>query len=253
MIIANTFKIKIHFLFYIFALIAILTGMFKEFLIFTSIIIIHELGHILAGVFLKIYPEEIVILPFGGLTIFKMKINTPINKELFIAIMGPLVQLLFWILLSYLGISNKTYDNYNFLILFFNLLPIYPLDGSKILNCLINKILSFKSSFFICIYLSFISLSLFIVCIFSKIFNFGWILILIFLIIKVINEYSNFNNLFNKFLWERYNYQFYFRREKIIDSIYLMKRDYKHLFRLNNFLKTEREILGKRFDFKNKV
>lgn len=253
LIIANTFKIKIHLFFYFFALISILTGMFREFLIFTSIIIIHEFGHILAGLILKIYPEEIIILPFGGLTIFKMQINIPINKELFIAIMGPLVQVIVWFLFYYFEICNDIYNNYNFFILIFNLLPIYPLDGSKILNCLISKFISFKSSFFISIYLSFITISLFIICIFQETLSFGWFLILIFLLIKAINEYINFNNLFNKFLWERYNYHIYFKKQKIIDSIYLMKRDYKHLFRIDGFLRTEREFLGKRFDFKNKV
>ena len=252
MIIKNICKINIHPLFYLFALISIVTGLFKEFIIFTFIIITHELGHILAGIILNIYPETINILPFGGLTIFKMKINTSINKELFVALLGPILQVIVWFVVS-LKYNNIIYDKYNFFILIFNLLPIYPLDGSKILNCLVSKFLSFKKSFFITMYISFITISVFIFFIFYQYFSFGWILILFFLCLKVIKEYKNFNNLFNKFLWERYNYFFYFKKEKTINSYSSMKRDYKHIFKIGNTFKSEREILRKRFDFTNKL
>ena len=63
MIIKTLSKIKIHPLFYIFALIASLTGLFNEFLIFTIIIIVHEMGHIMAGLILKIKPKNQRIPP----------------------------------------------------------------------------------------------------------------------------------------------------------------------------------------------
>lgn len=253
MIIQNILKFKIHTLFYIFALICTLTGLFKEFLIFSFIIITHEFGHILGGLLFKIYPEKIVILPFGGLTIFKMMINTSINKELVVAIMGPIFQILIWLIIYLGGRTNDIYNNYNLFILFFNLLPIYPLDGSKIFNLLINKFMSFRKSFFITIYLSILSTLIFIFLIFYKKFNLGWLIILFFILIKIINEFFSFNSLFNKFLWERYNYDFNFKKQKTIKSIFFMKRDYKHILKKDGSFKMEKEFLRKRFDFKRKV
>ena len=107
--------IKIHPLFYLFAFITILTGLFHDFLIFTLIIIIHEVGHVFAGICMKCFPEKILLLPFGGLTIFKMPINISINKELFIAIMGPITQIIFW----FLFFRYDTYYNFNLFILIF--------------------------------------------------------------------------------------------------------------------------------------
>ena len=71
---------KIHPFFYIFALICILTGYFKNFIIIMFIILFHEMGHILAGLYFKWKIEKIIILPFGGLTLFNEKINRPISE-----------------------------------------------------------------------------------------------------------------------------------------------------------------------------
>ena len=242
--ILSTFKI--HPLFYVFALISCLTGMFHAFVIFTSIIFIHEMGHVLAGIILKIYPEKIMILPFGGLTVFRMPINISINKELFIATMGPLVQLLF-----FLFFHEDIYKTYNLFILVFNLLPIYPLDGSKIINLLMNKLTSFKKAFFVSLYLSFISMIIFLFL--QNGFNLGWTLIISFLFFKCLDEFKNFASIFNKFLYERYINNFRFKKIKIINSKFSMKRDYEHLFKINDNLIKERDFLKKRFDFKDKT
>jgi stage IV sporulation protein FB len=86
-------KIKIHIFFYLVALIAVLTGLFKEFLVLTSIIVIHEIGHIVAAIYFKWNIDKIIILPFGGLTLFNEKINRPLNEELIILLFGPIFQI----------------------------------------------------------------------------------------------------------------------------------------------------------------
>lgn len=251
MIMKNTFKIKIHPLFYLFALIAIITGLFREFLTFTFIIVIHELGHIIGSILFKIYPKQINIYPFGGLTILNMKINTEIYKEFIIAVSGPIFQIISFLLLK--DIFGTNYVKYNYFLLIFNLLPIYPLDGSKILNCFVNKIVSFKLSFYITIYISIMCSFLFLTFVFFKHLSFTWIPILGLLLVKILEEGKNFRFLFNKFLWERYNYKFKFKREKLINNTDQMHKDYKHLFKINHYLWNEEEILRKKFDFKNKM
>ena len=193
--------------------------------------------------------EKVMLLPFGALTVFHEKINRPLKEEFLIAISGPLFQIVCVFIYTRVN-YNEFIINYSNLILIFNLLPIYPLDGSKILNVLLNKLTSFKKSHLLTVYISVLTIILIIL---KVKFNLILMMILLFVFIKVIDEYKNHNNIFNKFLLERYNNNFNFNKRIIIDSVYKMKRDYKHLFYNGNNYETEREILKKRFDFKRKI
>lgn len=225
-----------------------LTGNFKGFFLFSSIIIIHETGHIIAATYYKWKIEKIILLPFGALTIFHEKINRPLKEEFVILLLGPLTQIIFTLIF----INNKEIVEYSNLILMFNLLPIYPLDGAKLLNIILNKLTSFKKSHLITIYISLITI---IFLILKVKFNLIFVLIITFILFKVIEEYKNHNNFFNKFLLERYTNNFNFKKKKLIKGIKLnkMKRDYKHIFYYNNHYHSEKEILKKRFDLKRKM
>ncbi len=245
LIIKNTFKI--HPFYFFAAFICSITGKFKGFLIFNLIIIIHELGHILTAIILKWKIEKIVILPFGAITIFNEKINRPVKEEFLIAIFGPIFQ----IVLS-ICINSETILNYSNALLLFNLLPIWPLDGAKILNLILNKFLSFKKSHLMTIYISFIII---LVVIIKSNLNLILTLILSLILTKVIEEYKNHNNIFQKFLLERYMYDLPFKKSKTIKSLNLnkMQRDYRHIFYNGKIYVTEREILKKKFDFTRKT
>lgn len=248
MIIKNLLKIKIHPLFYLFAFLSSITGLFYEFVIFTIIIFVHEMGHVTAGLLFKINIKKILILPFGGLTIFTMPINIRLYKEFLIAVMGPLFQIIFWLFLYKINYCNSVFNYYNTFILLFNLLPIYPLDGSKIFNIIINKITSFKKSYFVTFYTSIITIILFIYVIIFKNYNLSLIIIVLFLIKELVKGYINFNFIFNKFLLERYKNDFHFSKRRVIKNINSMKRDYSHIIKEENKYVTEKEILRKRFD-----
>ena len=114
-------KIHIHLFFYITAFICVLTGYFYEFSLFTYLILIHELGHVLAGIYFKWNIKEIIILPFGGLTKFEELLNKPIIEEFIITIMGPIFQIIgYYILKCKVDSSLFTFfNNAIFRILFF--------------------------------------------------------------------------------------------------------------------------------------
>ena len=140
-------KISIHPLFYIVLFITFITGYLKVFFGYTLIIIVHELGHIFASIILKWKIDKVIIYPFGGMTKFNQRINSSLLEEFLILIYGPLFQILFY----------KIYPlPYHEFILLFNLLPIYPLDGSKLLYILLNNIVSFYKSFIIIFIISII-------------------------------------------------------------------------------------------------
>ena len=229
---------KIHPFFYFFTFICIINGLFKDYTYITFIILFHELGHILAGMFYKWKINKIVILPFGSLTIFNTLINVKLKEEFLVTISGPLFQ----ILLFLIKIPKFTY--YNKMLLIFNLIPIIPLDGSKIIYVLLNKLTTFKKSEIISIIISFIM----IFYLFMENNSLISILVILLLLKKIIERCLLFKYIFYKFLLERYIYKIPFKKIKKIKKIDKMKKDYQHLFCINNKYYEEQEILGKMFD-----
>ena len=85
-------KFKIHPFTYIFIFIIIINGEFNKFASIMNIILFHELGPILSGLFFKWKIDKIIILPFGCLTIFDEKINKSIFEEFIISILAEVVR-----------------------------------------------------------------------------------------------------------------------------------------------------------------
>ena len=237
----NIYKVKLHPLFYFVLITSLLTGYFKNIIIFTSIILVHELGHIITAYMFNWKIEKIIIMPFGGLTIFNTKINKSLIEEFFIAISGILFQIIFFIIFK-----KHLIKEYHYAIIIFNLLPIYPLDGYKIINLLLYNVIPFKTSNLICLILSLI-VSLILIINYK---NLAFYLIISCLIIKIIKELKNQKNIFNKFLLERYLYNFKYKKIKKIKGLKINKMMYnkKHHFIIKNKPILEQDILKKMFD-----
>jgi len=233
---------RIHVLFYIVGFICFITGHFKEFIIFTSIILIHEFGHIIIATIFKWNFDKIIILPFGGITIFKEQIDKPLYQEFLIAIAGPLSQILFFFLFK----QNQIFYNFNLAILFFNLLPIYPLDGSKIVNVLLNRFISFKRSHMVSLVFSYLFI-IFLIFTTNRT-NLFFLIIILFILLEVFKETTKHKYYFNKFLLERYLYNPNFKRQKKITKLTQMKKQTKHIFRIDKKYYTERQIIRNLFD-----
>ena len=142
--IKNIFKkIKIHSFTFILVFLSIIMGLFKNILILFIIITVHELGHYLVACYYKWKIKEITFYPYGGLIVFDEFLNKPLFEELVILLGGPFFQILNYFLVFFLFKNNflllntwNLYYNYHYYLLFFNLLPIYPLDGFKLFNIL---------------------------------------------------------------------------------------------------------------------
>lgn len=243
LIIKNIYK-KIHIdsFFYLYMIISCLSANFKNFILFLSIIIIHELGHIFMGIIFKWKIDGIYLYPYGGVTRFNEDINRCLYEELFILLGGSFFQIIY-LFLGYYFFNNYYFIYYNLSILLFNLLPIYPLDGGRILNVFFSYFLSFRFSYYFIIIFSFFICILFII--FSFIFNYKYNFILMFLIVifKIREEYKKRHYYFNKFILERYINDYGFKRIKIISSIKKMMRDCRHIIFINNKYYTEKDYL----------
>ena len=238
-------KIKIHPLFVFFVIVFILIGRFRFILYFTLIILIHEFGHIIMSVLFKWNIDRIIILPFGGLIKYNEKVNRALLEEFLIATNGIIVQYTFFLIFRNL-IDYKYFNFINYFIIIFNLLPIYPLDGSKILNVFFNIITTFKKSLLLTLIVSYITIIILSLILFDV--NKLSIFIIYFLFKETTKLYNEKEVIFNKFLLERNLYEFKFKFKKTIRNIDDMKKDYKHLFYIDGKYITEKYYLKKMFD-----
>jgi stage IV sporulation protein FB len=229
----------------------ILTGYYLNLIVITSLILIHELGHYLTAKILKFRVDKIIIYPFGGLTKINDLINKNINEELLIASAGVIVQFLFYLLIVYLnklGVIREytlnLYTIYNREIIFFNLLPIYPLDGSKIFNLLFSEIVPYKLANKLTVLLSIIFLVLlFWVDIYN--YNYSYFMIIGVLLTYLVKFIKELKYIYNKFLLERYLYNIKYSRNKIINNYHKMYKNANHIFKINNGYMNEKKYLAK--------
>lgn len=233
--------LKIHPLTILFLFVAFITGYFKYIIYFMSLIFFHEIGHITFALLFHWNVKKIILLPFGGMTVFEELVNTPIKEEFFIVLAGPLYQHLFYMLLCFLGYKTPLLTTIHFFILGFNLLPIYPLDGSKLVLLFFEKCFSFYQSQILITILS--CLTLCFLCLLP--YNILLLVLLFFLSYHVFHFYKRISFLFHKFLLERKLYSFSFKRKKYITKVKQMKRDYEHYFIKDGYVYKEKEILLK--------
>ncbi len=115
-------------------------GFFQQFLIIFIFVSLHEAGHILAGRFFSIEIKKVIITPIGETAIMKNIDSVSFWKRLIVFFAGPLINIIFGVVFFLLDSDMFVFaKNVNFMIAFFNLLPIYPLDGGRILLLLLNK------------------------------------------------------------------------------------------------------------------
>ena len=243
-------KFYIHPLTILLILLVIFTGLYKEFLIVFSIVIIHEFGHLFSAVYYKWNIDKISIYPYGGCVSFNEKINRPIKEELIILVMGPIVQIVYFLIVYLLFmrgfIDFKTFGlfkTYNFTLLSFNLMPIYPLDGGRIVNVFSNYLFSYRwCNLIIC----FISVFfIFLVVIYS--YNINLVMMMVFVLTEVFVFFFFQGYLYNKFLLERYLDDYGFSKYKIIRNKNGFYRDRRHIIYIDNEYVTEKDYLRRRY------
>ena len=149
-------KIRIDLKILFFLALFYFTKQIKVYLLVLGFAFLHELAHLLVGLLLGFKPQVIKIMPFGfNLQLIpkveeceiKIKKATLVElKNIYVAIAGPFFNLVIATIFSYIGLkTNNEIDELitysNLLIFFFNLLPIYPLDGGRVIYSVlkINK------------------------------------------------------------------------------------------------------------------
>lgn len=142
-------QIKINFKIFLIILLFLITKQIEIYAILMFFAIVHEIGHLLAGMMLGFVPKSFTILPLGATIGFKVT-NNDYNKKvkngnrlslkkLIVALAGPITNLIIMFIFIVTNwkpfeVNNELIIYSNFLIAIFNLLPIYPLDGGRIVK-----------------------------------------------------------------------------------------------------------------------
>ena len=214
---------------YFIILLFLLCGLFKDIIIISILIIIHEFGHYLVSYYFKWNIDKINIYPFGGLIKYNEVIDKPLFEEFLISISGIIFQICIYIILIIFIKDDKflnLLNNYNYNILLFNIIPIIPLDGSKVINVLLNKVFNFRISYYLLLFISII-FNIFLLI------NYKNLLINSFLLYELFIYIKNKDYIFNKFLLEKYLYNDY-HKYIYINSIKKLKRNKRHLIKYKN-------------------
>ncbi len=146
-------RFRIDLKIFVFLILFYFTKQIETYAMIMFFAIIHEFGHLLAGLILGMKPEKMDIMPYGISISFKLMPRDYNNKilngnlleikKIFVAIAGPLTNLLIMVICYNLNIDlfTKAIIIYaNLLLILFNLLPLYPLDGGRILKGILHII-----------------------------------------------------------------------------------------------------------------
>lgn len=143
-------ELSLHPLFVIIMLFSVVTGQFLELLTLFTIVFIHEMGHVVAALLAGVTVKSVQLLPFGGVAVIEDHGRLTASREIGIALAGPL-QNGIMIVIAF-GLQQAGYGNQEFLTYFihanaiiglFNLVPVLPLDGGKVLHTTISLVLPY--------------------------------------------------------------------------------------------------------------
>lgn len=137
-------KIDVNFRIVLFTILICFLYKINIYFIFLICILLHEIAHMVVGVCLGLKIKRIRFNPFGlCLEFISFKEKKKTIKKIIINLSGPVLNFALAIIVSYLNIEYKLKVDFfytNLLLGIFNLLPINPLDGGKVLK----EILSIK-------------------------------------------------------------------------------------------------------------
>lgn len=139
-------KVKFHPLFWIFLVILLFSNNFISVFSYIFCVFLHELGHFIMASFLGYKLNKINFMPFGASLSGKENVFYKTKHEVLVSIAGPLTNLilliislaLFWCFpVCYIFLEDFYFAN--LITLMFNLLPVYPLDGGRVINAIFKR------------------------------------------------------------------------------------------------------------------
>ncbi|WP_025027403.1 M50 family metallopeptidase [Caldalkalibacillus mannanilyticus] len=206
-------KLSIHPSFFLVFFLALLHGFIYDVMLLFIIVIIHELGHACTAKAYGWRVRKIQLLPFGGVAEVDEHGNRSTKEEMLVIVAGPLMNLImifFGLICLFSGLWQESFAmqfiEYNMIIFLFNLLPILPLDGGKLVQIMLCTLFPFRKAIRHSLLVSGVCFFMYLVIIilFYPLYFYLWI-VAIFLFISHILELKQSHFQFMRFILERYS------------------------------------------------
>lgn len=144
----NNVKIKVNFSLLILSVIWIYAGQGSVLFTMITVVALHEFFHVFVARLLGLTTEKIELYIFGGEAEIR-NINDNYTFEAIIASSGPFLSLFsgfLWERGNSIGILPQWHDFvvFSYSIALINLLPVYPLDGGRVLGCIFKSLFGEK-------------------------------------------------------------------------------------------------------------
>ncbi len=204
-------KFRLHPTFWLLVIVSVWTGHFFEIITLCILVIIHELGHVVAAWSYRWRIESIELLPIGGVAKTDEWGTVPAREEIVVALAGPfhhIWMVLFSLIAYQFGWWSEAWTMYfiegNLFIALFNLIPIYPLDGGRVLQAALSYVLPYR----LCIQVTYwasLCLSLFLI-VWGFFSSFPLLTIALFLLITNLKQIRQQRLQYLRFLLHRHHY-----------------------------------------------
>ncbi|MTW84199.1 stage IV sporulation protein FB [Virgibacillus dakarensis] len=204
--------VHIHPILLVFIAISFFTGTFVELFVILSIVLLHEFGHYTMALLYKWRIRSIMLWIFGGVMDTDEHGNRPLREEMLVTIAGPFQNIILYGIIFVVSAGEVLPPSiitmllhYNTLILLFNLLPIWPLDGGKFLFLLLSSLLPYQKAYHSVIIVSLLACtSLLLLQLFVFPFTLSSFLLILFLLKENRMDWKQRYYVFMRFLLNRY-------------------------------------------------
>jgi stage IV sporulation protein FB len=166
---------RFHPLFTLMLIGSVVTGYLLEAITLFGIVFLHEMGHMVAAKSFGWRVKEVQLLPFGGVVVVEELGAVPAYEDLIVALSGPLQHVWmigFACIMKLVNPASAEWWNYfieaNLMIGLFNLIPVLPLDGGRVLQSLFGYMMPYHRSLLYTTILSLVlSMLVIVMCVFQ--------------------------------------------------------------------------------------
>lgn len=187
-------KISIHPLFFAVIIFCAFFGGLPVTLIFVLTALMHECGHIFCASKMGYKCEKIKIMPYGAAAVCDIE-GIRAGDEIKLALAGPFINAVCCVCLAGLWwffpvtyAFTDTLMHANLAMLLTNLLPAYPLDGGRVVRCLLSKFFGEKTALIILKISAAVVACVFIALFFALGFNITFLFFALFLLSSAIEK-----------------------------------------------------------------
>ncbi len=231
-------NVHIHFLTFVYIVFSIIGGYFDLYFYSLLIVIIHEMCHLLMAYYFNFKIEKVEILPFGAYLSLKDFYFHSILEELCVVLAGLASHLFLYVFISHFCYVNKQYLlMINSYVFYFNLIPVYPMDGHRIVCLLLQFLLDLKSAMQLSLKISVFSLVVLGVCYLKM----NTLVILCYLLVQQF-VFAKYIPQYLRFYYSQLSTQFPMKKKKI-HSVYHYRRGYHNYYWIDSVLYDEKEVI----------